>query len=416
MRYTVRLWSPGASHPACDTTEPMRREAVGVPEEEDEEEENESSDEAVASAGAVPPDRPPPHRPPDQARSTSSGPSPTARPRRVAAVLVEKGARVAVFLLGLAAVVTAIVLWLAPTPSRTSSTVERSTTAATGADGRRATTAVTKSTATTEPGSQRSATVIVALLAVGAGLVIAGGLWDRIQELAIGNVTVKLLDAALAAPRIALVDAAAAHVDSLGSTSANAIAAEVSAVSAQHLDLVRVDLRGDDLWAPLNLVFFVMLLARRSSAEAITFTGVLNGEAGAYIGIASVPRLADRFAADDPIVALALRSTDGIPLDAQFPDTVGAKFFADLQRRDANRIPGQETQLVDARRLGTMAGPVLLTASVAAEDGPNLSRRQQRIILAYPLNYVPITSQRRLESIVSKPRLAENIARSVVGS
>jgi hypothetical protein len=314
--------------------------------------------------------------------------------------------------LGLAAVVGAFVMWLIPTSSGTNSTSEHSTTAVTNPSGSKTSTAVDKTTTTTASGSERSATVIVALLTFGFGLVVAASLWDRIQELAVGNVSIKLVDAAVTTPGVTLIDAVAANVDSLGSTSANAIAAEVYSVSTRRLAFVQVDLRAGDLWAPLNLAFFIGLLARRSYADVIFFTSSPAAGPKAYIGVGSVTRIADRLAARDPMLALALRATDGIPLDAQ----VGEKFFAELEKRDPNRVQRETRELVDAKRLDTLAGTELITNSVVSEGASVLSKQQQRAVLAFPLDYVPITCQGRLESIISKPRLCERVALSVVGS
>jgi hypothetical protein len=331
-------------------------------------------------------------------------------------------ARAAIFVLGLAAVVAAFVVWLVPTSSDTTTTRERSTTAATNSAGGKDTTTVDKTTVTQAPGAGRSDTVVVALLTFGGGLLLAAGFWNRIQSLAIGGVSITLSDAAVATPGIALVDAAAApSLGSPTSTAVDAIVYEVDSVAKRELRLVRVDLRNGDLWAPLNLSLFVLLLARRTDAEVIVFTGQTEAGPGTYFGAASVARLADKLAADDPELAAAHRTTEGIPLDRSgLPPgvSIGRRFFDELKILNPNRAEGAQAPVerVDLRALQALAGRELIAESVPSEGQRVFSSRQQRAILAFPLPYVPMTDRGRLDEIVDRSRLAERIALSTVGA
>jgi hypothetical protein len=323
--------------------------------------------------------------------------------------------------LGLAAVVAAFVVWLVPTSSDTTTTRERSTTAATNSAGEKDTTTVDKTTVTQAPGAGRSDTVVVALLTFGGGLLLAASFWNRIQSLAIGGVSITLSDAAVATPGIALVDAAAAHVDSPTSTAVNAIVSQVDSVAKRELRLVRVDLLNGDLWAPLNLSLFVLLLARRTDAEVIVFTGQTEAGPATYFGAASVARLADKLAADDPELAAAHRATEGIPLDSSElapGQSIGRRFFDELQALNPNRAEGAQApeERVDLGALQALAGRELIAESVSSEGQRVFSSRQQRAILAFPLPYVPMTDRGRLDEIVDRSRLAERIALSTVGA
>jgi hypothetical protein len=330
--------------------------------------------------------------------------------------------RAAIFLLGLAAVVAAFVVWLIPTSSGTTTTRERSTTAATNSGGGKDRTAVDKTTVTRTPGANRSDTAFVALLTFGGGLLLAASFWNRIHSLAIGGVSVTLADAAVAPPGIALVDTAAVHVETRTSTAVDEIVPQVDSVARRDLRLVCVDLRAGDLWAPLNLSLFVLLLARRTNAEAIVFLG--QGEAGpkTYFGAASVARLADKLAADDPDLAAAHRATEKIPLDrselAAGERSIGRTFFDKMQELDPSRAEGARVteERVEITTLQALAGRALITESVPSEGERTLSSRQQRAVLAFPLPYVPITDRSRLDEIVDRSRLAERIALSVTGA
>jgi hypothetical protein len=262
--------------------------------------------------------------------------------------------------------------------------------------------------------------VVVALLAFGGGLLLAASFWSRIHSLAIGGVSVTLTDATVAATGIALVDTAAVHVQTGTSTAVDEIVPQVDSIAKRDLRLVCIDLGAGNVWAPLNLSLFVLLLARRTKAEVIVFIG--EGEPKTYFGAASVARLADKLAADDPDLAAAHRGTLRIPLDrselAVDAPTIGTSFFAKLQELDPSRAKSaQETKdRVDISTLQALAGQALITESVSSEGERVLSSRQQRAVLAFPLPYVPITDRGKLEELVDRSRLAERIAFSVVGA
>jgi hypothetical protein len=336
--------------------------------------------------------------------------------------LTRQPARAAIFALGLAAVIAAFVLWLIPTSSGTTTTRERSTTGVTDSTGGTNTTTVDRTTVTRAPGADRSDTVIVALLTFGGGLLLVASFWNRIHSLAIGGVSITLEDAAVATTGIALVDTAAAHVETRTSTAVDELGPQVASVAKRDLRLVCVDLRVGDLWAPLNLSLFVLLLAHRSKAEVIVFLG--EGEAGpkTYFGTAAVERLADKLAADDPDLAAAHRATERIPLDrselAPGEKSIGRSFFDELQKRDPTRAEGARVteERVDLSALQALAGQALITESVQSEGERTLSSQQQHAVLTFPLPYVPITDRGRLDELIDRSQLAERIALSVVGT
>jgi hypothetical protein len=70
---------------------------------------------------------------------------------------------------------------------------------------------------------------------------------------------------------------------------------------------------------------------------------------------------------------------------------------------------------VDRKRLDDLATPVLIHDSVEAKGEQTLSKQQQSAILLFPLSYVPITVGGRLDEVVEKRRLANNIALLAVG-
>ena len=182
--------------------------------------------------------------------------------------------RVAVLALGVAAVTAACVLWLVPSSRRTTTVAQSSTTAVNPSAGHGSTTTVRNTTTTAAPAAARSDTMLVALLTLGAGLLAVAGVWDGLQEFAIGGVSVKLVDAAVSPPGIALLAAAAGEVAQPSSTSFQTVARGVHATAELGLGLVRVDLKDGMFWAPLNLKLYVLLLTHRSKAEVIVFRTV----------------------------------------------------------------------------------------------------------------------------------------------
>lgn len=333
-------------------------------------------------------------------------------------------ARAAILVLGLAAVITALVVWLVPTSSGTTTTRERSTTAVTNAAGGKDTTAVDKTTVTRAPGASRSDTVVVALLTLGGGLLLAASFWSRIHSLTIGGVAVTLEEATVSSGTIGYVETAAGHVETSTrtSTAVDELVPQVDSVAKRDRRLVCVNLGADDVWGPLNLKLFVLLLAHRTNTEVIVF---IRQEVGAeektYYGSASAALLGDKLAADDPDLAAAHRATEGIPLDRSElkagQATIGRTFFDELGKRDQSRAEGAQapTERVDLSSLEEIAGPLLITDSVPSEGGRALSSRQQRDVLMFPLPYVPITDRGTLEELIDQSRLAKQIALSAVG-
>jgi hypothetical protein len=331
-------------------------------------------------------------------------------------------ARAAIFALGLSAVVAALVLWLIPTSSGTTTTREHSRTAVTDSTGGTNTTTVDRTMVTQAPGASRSDVVVVALLTFGGGLLLVASFWNRIHSLAIGGVSITLEDAAVTTPGIALVDTAAAHVEMRSSTAVDELVPQVASIGNRDLRLICVDLRAGDLWAPLNLSLFVLMLARRTKAEVIVFLGVGEPGSKTYFGAAAVEHLADKLAANDPDLAAAHRATETIPLDRSEltpgQRSIGRTFFDQLQVLDPSRAEGARAgeERVDRDTLQELAGRALITESVLSEGEQTLSSRQQRAVLAFPLRYVPITRRGTLEELIDRSRLAERIALSAVGA
>jgi hypothetical protein len=322
------------------------------------------------------------------------------------------GWRVAALMLGVATVIGGFVFWLVPVSHTRATAAENTSTAVIDSAGHKSTTVVRKITTTTMPGVSRSDAMLVAVLTFGVGLLVVGSFWNRIQELAIGGVSIRLTEAAVAPQGIALVDAVAEQVSLIDSTTADNLAIKVDAMSKRGLRLARVDLQSGDKWASTNLSLFVLLLARRSHVEVVVFSG--QGEAGrkTYLGVASVTRLADRLAAEDPTLSAAYHATETMPL-VTLPGvntSLGVKFYNEMSKAGL-----QQTDLVDPKRLDEFAAPALIHDCVEAKGEQTLSKQQQRAILAFPLSYVPITDRGRIDEIVDQGRLAKKIALSAVG-
>jgi hypothetical protein len=321
--------------------------------------------------------------------------------------------RVITLILGVAAITSAILLWLVPTPHTSATTKDHTITTVIDSAGHKNTTEVKKLTTTTAPGAARSDAMLVAVLTFGAGLLFVAGLWNRIQEFALGGVSIKLADTAVEPPKIAPVEVIGA--DFAGSTNFDNIAKEVDRISKAELGLVRIDLRQGDLWAATNLSLFVLLLADRSQAEVIVFSGQDFAGPNTYLGVASIGLLADRLKKGDPEFAAAYRAVETMPLEPPLvrpPPSLGDKLDGELASRQVARNPADK---VDARRLYTLAGKTLITASVNGGGRRKLSKQEQREILTFPLSYVPITYRDRLDKVIEQGELTEKIALSAVG-
>lgn len=348
------------------------------------------------------------------------GQEPSQRPAREASQEERRkhhvnGWRVAALILGVAAVTSAFVLWLFPTSHTSTTAAENTTTTVIDTAGHKSTTAVRKQTATTMPGVARSDAMLVAVLTFGVGLLFAAGFWNRIQEFALGGVSIKLAEAAVAPPDIALGHIVAVGTEYIDSTSGDNIAGEVDRISKRGLGLVQIDLQQGDRWVATNLCLFVLLLRDRSRVEVVVFSGQDSAGPERYYGAASVGRLADRLEAGDRVLADAYHAIETMPLvRSSGPiESLGSKFYAELMQKDAGRV--QQTNWVDPMRLYALAGKALITASVESSGEQSLSRQKQRELLAFPLNYVPITYRGLLDEVIDKGELAKMIASSAVG-
>jgi hypothetical protein len=249
--------------------------------------------------------------------------------------------RVAVLVLGVAAVVSGLVLWLTPALHTKTTADENTTTTVIDSAGHKSTTAVRRSTTTTTPGVGRSDAMQVALFTFGVGLLVVAGLWPRIREFTIGGVSITLIEAEI--PAIALEATGDYVVGLLNDTIVSTIVEKVAEDGRRSV--APVDLRAGDLWAPTNLRLYVLLLAGRSSVEVVVFRG--QGRAGpeTYLGAASVAWLADRIKAEDPDLFAAYRATETMPLPP--PQTaahaMGTRFWEELppprrQQRETDRV------------------------------------------------------------------------------
>lgn len=323
--------------------------------------------------------------------------------------------RVAILALGAAAVIGGLVLWLVPAGQTGSTATQNTTTTVIDSAGHKRTTVVKKNTTTNTPQVGKSDAMLVAVFTFGVGLLAAAGLWDRIQEFAIGGVSIRLTEAVVEEQEIALVDATARGVGYLDSTTAASIAQEVRGMS-KDLRLARIDLQAGKPWAPTNLNLYVLLLAYRSSVEVLVFSGQEDSEPGRYFGAASVAWLADRVKATDPDLLAAYCETKEITLTSE-ADAVhlGTTFWNALGARDNTRVTGPGPDRVDRKRLYDFAGEALISRSIEVDVGQALPRQEQLDILAFPLRYVPITNPHgHLEVILDKRRIAKKMGFSVV--
>jgi hypothetical protein len=317
--------------------------------------------------------------------------------------------RVVVFILGLLAVGGAVTLWLLPASPAMTKAVDNTITTVTDPAGHKSTTNVTRNTTT------RSDAMLVGILTLGAGLLVVAGFWDRIQEFTIGGISIRLAEAATETPEIALVSSTVAP--SVNDTSVGKLVVKVDAISKSGPRFVRVDLQSGDKWPYTNLSVFMLLLAKRSRVEEVIFIG--QGDAGpseTYLGAASVTRLADRIAAEDPDLSAAYRAAETTPKPA---DVMATNFLNTLTTLDPTRPPQGNDWVVDAARLDELAGPALIHDRVESKGEQTLSKKQQSAILRFPLNFVPITVPVKgfdsLVAVVDKRCLAEEIARRTVG-
>jgi hypothetical protein len=325
-----------------------------------------------------------------------------------------KGLRVAVLLLGVAAVIGGLVLWLAPALHTMTTVAQNTTTTVIDGAGHKSTTVDKRNTTTTTPGVGSDA-MLVAVFTFGVGLLAAASLWDRIQEFTIGGVSFRLAEAAVEDQEIALVDLSVYPEGYLDSITSIAIAKEVWAANSKDLRLARFDLHAGQLWAPTNLSLYMLLLAHRSSVEVVVFSGQEDAEPGRYFGAASVAWLADRVKAEDPDLFAAYRTTESITLTSEADaEQLGSTFWTALGLQDPARVQPTDDR-VDRGRLYEFAGEALITRSIEVHFGQALSKQEQLEILAFPLGYVPITNcHGHLEVVVDKRLIAKKMGLSAV--
>jgi hypothetical protein len=361
------------------------------------------------------------------------------RVKRVVVLVVEKArgvngwlvVRGAVLLLGLAAVIAGLVLWLNPAGPTKASANENTTTTVIDDAGRTSTTKVQKSTETKTPGVGKSDAMLVAVFTVGVGLLAVGLLWQRIQEIGFGNVlSVKLTEASVQEQDIPL--AAATMQDSLStldSTRPGDIAKEVRKLSQKpDLVLARVDLRDGEWWVPTYLCFYMLLLADYSKVKQLIFTWEDDGQPETYLGAAPVEWLADKVKLRDPVLFAAYEETVNAPVMTS-PATgatamtseggafgLGTTFSSNLQARDKTRKQGDPIlERVSPNWLFEFADDALIKQCIQSDVGQALSKQEQLGILAFPLRFVPITNRhRKLIAVLDRRRIAENMGFPVV--
>lgn len=294
--------------------------------------------------------------------------------------------RVAVFILGLIAVSGAVVLWLLPTSPTTTTATDNTKTTVT----------------TTVPGVGRSDAMLVGILTFGVGLLVVAAFWDRIQEFKIGGISIRLAEAAAETPEIALVGIV---TDKVADESVANLMDKVDTISIRGLRFVTVDLQSGDKWPCTNLSVFMLLLARRSNVEEVIFIGQEPTGPRTYLGAASVAWLADKIAAEDHNLFVKYQTLE----TASGPRiSIAASFVAELG-------PRPEDDWVDATRLNKLAAPALIHDRVESRGEQILSKQQQRAILLFPLNFVPITVYGQLDAVVDKKWLTAEIALRTVG-
>jgi hypothetical protein len=309
---------------------------------------------------------------------------------------VDRG-RVAVLILGLIAVSGAVVLWLLPTSPPMTKAAENTTTTVTDNAGHMSTTTVTGNT------TSRSDAMLVGILTFGVGLLVVAVFWNRIQEFKIGGISIRLAEAAADTPEIALVGTVADKVDD---ASVEDLMDKVDTISVRGLRFVLVNLESGNKWPYTNLSVFMLLLARRSNVEEVIFIGQEPTGPETYLGAASVTWLADKIAAEDHNLFATYHTLETTTSEPR--TSIAARFLAEL-----GQIP--ENDWVDATRLNKLAKSALIHDRVESRGEQTLSKKQQRAILLFPLNFVPITVNDQFDVVVDKKWLTAEIALRTVG-
>jgi hypothetical protein len=321
---------------------------------------------------------------------------------------------------GLVLVVIALVVWLYPTQSGTTTVSETSVTRVVGGGARTPTTTrASKTTRTTTPGAARSETMPGLLLGTGLLLVLAAALWDRIQEIGLpGGGSIKLKDAA--AQTVDLDDltqqlqgaAAVAAEDFAGAMSSLAMSITDKArdVYEKGTGVVPVDLGNGDKWLLPNLYFLALVFERWTRVEVLVFT---KGEAGTadrfFVGCTSPRDLRRELDATRPEFAAAAAGVADRPLAE-----AGSTFFGQLHAQDEagqGGAPAQQPTPVTEDVLRAVAPKALIRDSVEVAKEDDMSRNELLQILAFPHRYVPITNKKRLVTIVDANLLARSAIR-----
>jgi len=335
--------------------------------------------------------------------------------------------RAVVLVVGLAAVIGGLVLWLNPAEPKRATVKEDTTTTVTDRAGHKNTTKVKKNTQTNTPGVGKSDAMLVAVFTVGVGLLAVGFLWHRIQEFGLGGVTVRLTEAAAEEPEFPLT-ASTLPLNTLDSTGPAAIAQEVRNLS-DDVEVARIDLGNGTFWAPTNLNFYMLLLAYRRKVKALVFTGLKGNELQYYFGVAPVAWLVDKVKSTDPVLFAAYQETAHLPLASESEaGHLGNTFFNILLQKDRQKTdaaakldepapPPRATGPVDPGWLYDFAEGALITRSIEVDVGQVVSKKEQLEILTFPLRYVPITNHHRsLEMVLDKRRITTNMRFSVATS
>ena len=114
--------------------------------------------------------------------------------------------------------------------------------------------------------------------------------------------------------------------------------------------------------------------------------------------------LADKIAAEDHNLFVKYQTLE----TASGPRiSIATSFVAELDQT--------KDDWVDATRLNKLAAPALIHDRVESRGEQILSKQQQRAILLFPLNFVPITVYGQLDAMIDKKWLTAEIALRTVG-
>jgi hypothetical protein len=315
-------------------------------------------------------------------------------------------------------------VWLLPVDESEKRVQESATTTVreAGAEAGRRTEAV-KSITTTEPGTRRSDAVIGVLLGTGALLFVVFAFWGRIAEIGLpGGGSIRLTEAEV--PAIGVDDVAAAIRKDLPETDTPSPArfAQVMTDSSRHITsktkeiastkegVVLVDLGGGDKWLLPNLYFLVFMLEKWTCISLVVFTEPKDDVAAMYVACSPPAVLRRRLEEVRPAFADALPQATDTPIDS-----AGPAFFQKLSGAAAPGTAAEPPTWVSSAVLLQLARPALTLESVEVETR-ELKVGEMRAILDFPHAQVPITTERRLVTIVERARVALKLARFAVRS